>query len=479
MPDTAPTPADADSPPLGVWDAGSLIIGIVIGVSLFRVPGDVLSHVPGPLAGLSMWLLGGLLSLFGALCYCELATAYPQSGGDYVYLTRAYGRCTGFLFGWMRFTIIHPANIGAMAFVFAEHAVRLFRLPPGREALLAMSAIGLLTILNLFGVTIGKQTQNTLTVSKIAGLAAIVAAGAWLAWSGAGGEAVSTTTEGSANAMPSVNYGLALIFVLYSYGGWNDAAFVAAEVRDVRRNIPRALLLGLGTITAVYLLVNVAYIGGLGVHGVRSANTPAADLLQAAWGDSGDAAISVIVMLSALGAANGMIFAGSRVFSAMGAEHRAFAILGRWDTARRSPVRALSAIGLMSLLLVWLVGTDVGTRLIRGILASLRLEGAVLSSGAGGFETLVVGTAPIFWVFLLLSGLSVIVLRRREPEIDRPFRCGAPLVPLIFCATSAYMLWSGTVYAFNFARSLAVLSLVVLLGGFVLFLATQRRPRAL
>ena len=462
-----------------MWDAGSLIIGIVIGVSLFRLPGSVLSNVPGPLTALAMWLLGGVLSLAGALCYCELATAHPQSGGDYVYLTRAYGSCTGFLFGWMRFTLIHPANIGAMAFVFAEHAVHFFGLPSGGEAMLAIGAIIVLTGLNLGGVMLGKGTQNALSVCKIAGLAAIVVAGVRVALSNSFGGVQPPNPQPAVVSEATTNYGLALIFVLFAYGGWNDAAFVAAEVRDVRRNIPRALLAGLGTITVIYLLVNTAYIAGLGADGVRASNTPAADLLQSAWGDVGDAAISLIVMLSALGAVNGMIFAGSRVFSAMGVEHRAFSLLGHWDPERRSPVRALASIGGMSVLLVWLVGTVDGTRLLDRFIKPFGFKGAELLPGGGGFETLVAGAAPIFWIFLLLSGLSVIVLRRREPDRERPFRCGAPVVPLIFCGTSAWMLWSGAKYALTFATSLTLLSAIVLIAGGVVYAVMGRGRRSM
>jgi len=461
-PPEVPTNA-APAPPLGVWDAGSLIIGIVIGASLFRVPGAVLSNVPDASRGLLLWLAGGLLSLTGALCYCELATAYPRMGGDYVYLTRAYGPAAGFLFGWMRFAVILPANVGAMAFIFAEHTQRVM---PGVSAVaLAVGAILVLTALNLGGAAVGKRVQNALTIAKLTGLGLIVAAGVWALLSH-GAPATSKAASPAAS-----NYGLALVFILYAYGGWSDAAFVAAEVRDPRRNIPRAMLIGLGSIAAIYLAVNAAYLAGLGFDGVRSSATPAAELLQRAWGNVGETVISLIVMLSTLGAINGMLYSGSRLTASVAEDHRALRWLGGWDGVHGAPVRSLLGIGLVSLLLVWLVGTLSGKAVLQPLLRIVGDETFDWIPGEAGFDTLVTGTAPTFWIFFCLTAAAVPWLRFREPQTDRPFRCGIAVTPLLFGATSLYMLWS----SLAFARGLALLGLVVLAIGAVAY-ALSRRP---
>ena len=470
MSDAASKPAasSADSGSLSVWDAGSLIIGIVIGASLFRVPSDVFSSVPGIASGLWLWLIGGLLSLAGALCYSELAAAYPRLGGDYVYLSRAYGRGMGFLFGWMRFTVIIPANIGAMAFIFAEHARRLGQLDAAWQAPLALTAILMLTAVNLGGVTLGARVQNGLTLLKLLGLSAIILAGVVLAFGAAAPEA-SSPAESSAP-----RYGLALVFILYAYGGWSDAAFVAAEVRDARRNIPRALLLGLGAIIVLYLLVNAAYVFGLGLSGVRASSTPAAELLQRAWGRSGEVGVIVIVMLSTLGAINGMIFSGARLTVALGEGHRVFSLLGRGGQDAGNPYRAVLAIGAASVLLVWMVGTEFGVGTLVWLLTSCGLPAPAWPAGEKGFDTLVTGAAPTFWIFFCLTAAAVPVLRIRDPHVERPFRCWSPLMPLVFGATSLYMLWSSALYA----RTLAWFGAGLLLCGGLLLLVDRPTSEA-
>ena len=447
---------------LNVWDAASLIIGIVIGASLFRVPADVFGSVPGTASALLLWLLGGALSLAGALCYCELATAYPRLGGDYVYLSRAYGSWMGFLYGWMRFTIIIPANIGAMAFIFAEHTGRLGGWNSGWSAGMALAAIAALTALNLGGVALGKGVQNALTLLKLAGLTAIVAAGVYLAFNRTAPLAPPKPSE-------SINYGLALVFVLYAYGGWSDAAFVASEVRDVRRNVPRALLLGLGTITVFYLLVNCAYVAGLGLEGVRGTETPAAELLQRSWGRVGEVGVILIVMLSTLGSINGMIFSGARLTVAVGTHHRLFALFGHADD-RGNPWRAVLGLGVAAAALVWLVGTESGKSALVLVFARFGAGELRWSAGEKGFETLVTGTAPTFWVFFILTSAAVPILRWREPHVERPFRCLSPLMPLVFGATSAFMLWSSAAHA----GSLGWLGGALLVVGAGLYLASVR-----
>lgn len=423
---------------LGMWDAISIIVGIVVGMAIFRTPQMVFSNVSGPWQGLAGWTLGGLLALIGSLCYAELATAYPRMGGDYVYLSRAFGRSVGFLFGWARLVVILTGSIGAMAYAFADYALAFWALEASLAVWFAAGSVVVLTCLNLVGVICGKTVQNILSVIKVLGLVLIIVAG--MLWGGG---------QPMASAQPvAVGFGLAMVFVLYAYGGWNDAAYVAAEVRNRQRNIPLALILAISGITGIYLLVNGAYLWVLGFEGVRASATPAADVMQAVVGDWGSRAISLLIMLSALGAINGMIFTGARIYVSMGVDHRMFSWLGQWNSRRGTPIWSLLVQAAITLVLIVAVGTQLGQDVIDRGLQAVWLSPLPWDEYFGGFDTLVAGTAPVFWVFFLLTGLSLFVLRYREPHVERPFRVPAyPLTPIIFCLTSVYMLHSSLDYA--------------------------------
>jgi amino acid transporter len=451
-----PTQPDGLPARLGLFDAVSIIVGIVVGTSIFRAPPQVFSNVSGPWMGLGLWALGGALSFVGALCYAELATTYPRIGGDYVYLSRAFGRWMGFLFGWAQLTVILTGSIGVMGYAFADYAVPLFALDARWTPWLAAGAVAALTLLNLGGIVFGKAAQNILTVAKVLGLTGIVIAG--FLW----GDGSWETQQ----PMNGPGLGLAMVFVLYAYGGWNDAAFVAAEVRHRERNIPLALLLGTTGITLIYLLVNAAYLVGLGFEGVRASSAPAADLMQKTVGPWGGKAISILVMISALGAINGLIFTGARVYAAIGAEHRLFALLGRWSQRADAPVWSLVAQGVVTLGLIVKVGTESGRNAIDATLQLVGLNGLPWDDYYGGFNTLVAGTAPVFWLFFLLTGISLFVLRWKDADLPRVFTTPLyPLTPLVFCATCVYMLYSSLTYA----GSLSLIGVVPLAVGLPLY----------
>jgi len=446
---------------LGLWDAVSIIVGIVVGTAIFKTPQFVFGNVDGPWQGLGCWALGGVLALIGSLCYAELATTYPRMGGDYVYLTRAYGRWVGFLFGWAQLSVILTGSIGAMAYAFADYAIELWSFDAQWTVWLAVTPVVVLTVLNLFGVVFGKTVQNFLTGVKIIGLAGIVVAG--LVW---GGDASLSATQ----PMTGPGFGLAMVFVFYAYGGWNDAAFVAAEVRQRRRNMPLALILGTAGIALIYLLVNGAYLLGLGFEGVRASSAPAADVAKLAMGDWGAKAISLLVMLSALGAINGLIFTGSRVYASLGADHRVFALLGRWNVRRAAPFWSLVAQTAIALLLIVLVGTETGKQTIDRSLALVGLGPLPWGEYFGGFNTLVAGTAPVFWGFFLMSGISLFVLRFKDRGRERPFSAPLyPLEPILFSGMCIYMLYS----ALTYAKGLSLLGIVPLLIGLPLYFISQ------
>lgn len=361
--------------------------------------------------------------------------------------------------------MILTGSIGVMAYAFADYAVGLWRLDVAATAWLALSSVAALTLINLMGVVAGKSIQNLLSVVKVAGLLVVIVVG--LGWGGEASQAID-------RPIGSGGFGLAMVFVLFAYGGWNDAAFVAAEVRDVNRNIPRALLLGIAGITLIYLLVNGAYLWALGFEGVRSSRTPAADTLNMLSSQWGARAMSVLVMLSALGAINGLIFTGSRIHLALGADHRLFALLGRWHPRLGTPVWALMAQGLIACLLIVAVGTELGRGTIDKMLAIAGLSPLPWEEYYGGFGTLVAGTAPVFWAFFLLTGISVFVLRFKDPNRSRPFRVPLyPLTPIVFCLTSTYMLHASIVYA----KTLSLIGIVPLAIGLPLYFASNRFAR--
>jgi len=234
---------------------------------------------------LALWLVGGMLTLCGALCYAELSTTYPRDGGDYEYLNRAYGKWCGFLFGWSQIATIISVNIAAMAYAFADYAGRLWPNWQGHVLFATITPIIALSALNALGVAAGKVVQNLLTAIKVFGLAAIVLVGLSQLIQHPIGSQPITMVSGS----PSINFGRALIFVLYAFGGWTHAVYVAAEVRDQRRNLPRALTFGIAGITLIYLAINATYALVLGYSMARRTSTPAADVVGANIAPAGHA----------------------------------------------------------------------------------------------------------------------------------------------------------------------------------------------
>ena len=323
---------------LSLFDSTCIIVGIIVGAGIYEtapVVAGCMGTSPGILA---IWFAGGVLALAGSLCFAELATAYPREGGEYVYLNRAYGPWAGYLFGWSQLIIIRPGDIALMAFVFARYAATLYA--PGQHADLvyAALAVSVLTAINVAGVRGGKWTHlNLLTVAKAAGLLAIVAGG-FLA-----PDAPHVPQDSSSATFGGVK--LALILVMFTYGGWNEMACVSAEVKRPERNIVRALALGTGGVILLYLLTNAAYIAALGPTGTAESQAVAVDTLARLLPDTAARAVSVFICISALGAVNGLIFTGSRISYAMGADHRLFGKLGQWDKKLGTPVWALGAAG--------------------------------------------------------------------------------------------------------------------------------------
>ncbi|WP_407351553.1 APC family permease [Luteimonas sp. R10] len=402
-------------PTLRAREAFAITIGIVVGAGIFRTPSLVAGASGSEAVMLAAWAVGGLLSIVGALCYAELATAYPQAGGDYAYLRRAYGPRPAFLYAWARLAVIQTGSVAVLTFVIGDYLAQLFGLGDWASAPFAAAAVIVLTTLNWLGVRQGTRAQNWLTVIEIVGICLIVAAALLLAPA----DAAPVATAGGDSAI-----GLVLVFVLLTYGGWNEAVYVTAEVRDARRWMPRVLTLSLIAITALYLLVNLAYLRVLGLAGMAESDAVAADAMRRLFGGHGAIFMSALVVAAALTSANATLITGARGVYAVGRDFPALAFIGRWDARSGSPRTAMLVQGGLALLLVGL--------------------GAIARDG---FRTAVEYTAPVFWLFFLLVGVSLFVLRRRDPDLPRPFRVPLyPLLPLLFCATSGYLLYSSLAY---------------------------------
>ncbi len=467
-------------PHIGVFDGVSIIVGIVIGVGIFKAPMMVYSHVSSVWIGLGVWTIGGVLALVGALCFAELASAYPRSGGDYVYLTHAFGRFTGFMFGWAQMTILFAGSIGVMAFVFADYAMEIFPFgifdADGNGGLiqdrwstaLAILAVVVLSGLHMVGLVLGKTVQNMLTVLKVIGLTAIVLIG--LVW----GQGLSSPQSVSEVSSSTSNIGFALIMVLYAFGGWNDAALISSEIKNPSRNIVRVLLYGTGGVLLIYLVINLGYIWGLGFEGLRTSGTPATALVSLVAGESASKLMGVLVAISALGAIHGLIYTGSRIYSVFGEDFRLFSFLAYRHERVQTPVWALSLICALTIILTLIVGTQSGRTLMDSL--SLAISGAAIpwETYGGRFETLVSGTAPVFWMFFLLTGVSLFVLRYKDPKRQRPFCVPLyPVTPVLFCATSAYMLYS----SLQWAKWLSLLGIMPLLAGILVYFCWCREVR--
>lgn len=430
----------APKPLLTLSDAVALIVGIVIGTGIFKTPPQVASQAGSEIAVLLLWLAGGVVSIIGALCYAELATTYPNVGGAYYYLKRAFGKKIAFLFAWARLTVIQTGSITLAAFVFGDYASEIFRLGTFSSSIYAAVIITLLTLLNIQGIQQGKWTQNLLTAAQILGLLLVVIVGL-------------TITADATVPPPSTssgNWGLAMVFVLLSYGGWNEAAYISAEIKNRQRNIVRSLLWSIGIITAIYVLINLAFLRGLGLANMSNSSAVAADLMRAVWGTPGAIFISILIGICTLGTINATIFTGARTNYALGQDFALFGFMGRWQQLASTPASALIVQAAIALALV--------------LLGTLTRK---------GFETMVDYTAPVFWFFFLLSGISLLILRQREPDILRPFCVPFyPLTPLLFCAVCGYLLYSSIVYT-NIGALVGVL--VVAAGVPVLLWNSQRR----
>jgi basic amino acid/polyamine antiporter, APA family len=427
---------------LSLWDGIVLICGMVIGAGIFKAPSIVAGNTSSNLEFIAAWVLGGVVSLCGALVYAELAARYPETGGEYAFLSRGWGRGMAFVFAWSRMTVIQTGAIAAVSFVFGDYASEMLRLGDKSSAIYAGLGVVALTALNVAGTRESKGLQTIMQVLLFAGLIFIAVAG-FIA-----GSPAKPPTGGPGS------FGLAMIFVLLTYGGWNEAAYLSGEVRDPHRNMLRILVGGILAVTVIYLLVNLGYLAALGLGGMRESKAVAADVMRVAVGEKGVILLAFIVCLAALTTMNAAIFTGARTNYALGRDFGAFRRLGNWRESGSTPANALILQGAIALVL---------------ILAS--------SVTPDGFTAMVAYTSPVFWTFFLFTALTLFVFRRRNTDTPS-FRVPLyPVIPLAFCAACVYMLYSSINYVrFAVEFGFAVFAgLAIMAAGIPLYFLVRSR----
>jgi len=402
---------------LSVADGVFLTVGMILGALIFKAPSIVAGATSGAGQFLLAWLLGGAISLCGALVYAELAARHPDTGGEYMFLARAWGRGVAFVFAWSRMTVIQTGAIAAVAFVFGDYASEIIRFERNSPAIWAAISVIALTLLNLAGTLHSKTLQKLMESVLIAGLVLFSVAALLV---GGAPPAPASTQGGS-------SMGFAMIFVLLAYGGWNEAAYLAGEVRDARRNMTRILVGGVLAVTALYLLVNLGYLAVLGHGGVKESKAVAADVMRAIAGEKGAVLIALLVCVSVLTTVNAAIFTGARTNYAFGRDFGLFSRIGTWRDSGSTPANAVLLQGAITLLLV-----------------------GVGSTTPDGFAAMVAYTSPVFWTFFLLTGLTIFRFRFMDESQTDGFRAPFfPVVPAAFCLSCVYMLYSSIDYVRN------------------------------
>ncbi len=430
--------------PLG---AVAIIVGIVIGAGIFKTPAMV-AGITGDVGwALTIWVAGALISLMGALCYAELATLYPHAGGDYHFLTRAYGKNVSFLYGWAKAMVINTGSIALLAFVFGDYMTKVLPLGANSAIYWAFLIVIALTLINLIGIHASASIQTVLTVLEVSGLVAIIIAGFGIF----GNPLPAVDNPPLFSTTPQLGMlGLGMVFVLLTFGGWNESAYISAELKGTSKTIVTVIVVSLAVITIIYLLVNIALINGLGLKALASSKAAPADLLGLAFGPVGEKLLGLFVAVAALTSINATMIVGARTNYAIGEDWEGLSKMGKWEASRGSPTFAYLVQGVISLALV--------------------AFGALQSDG---FEAMVEFTAPVFWSFLFLVGLGLFILRFKDRSV-RPFSVPLyPITPLIFCGSCAYLAYSSITYAHS--KGAAAISFYVMLAGIVALLILRLR----
>jgi basic amino acid/polyamine antiporter, APA family len=427
-------------PALSTFGAVIIMLGIVIGGGIFAFP-PLVADLTGSVGWMfAAWLLGAALTLVGALCYAELAAAFPNAGGDYHFLTLAYGRNVSFFFGWARAMVIITGSIALLSFVFGDYMSRVYVLGQNSSAVYAALTVAALTAINVSGLRRSARAQSLLTILLLAGMLCVLLAGIL---------APAADAPPLKQTAPPLNLGTALLFVLFAFGGWNEAAYVSAEVKGGARSMLRVLVIAVIVIAAIYLAFIWALLHNLGFSGLAESEAVAADAARRAFGATGEKIVGALVAVAALTSINATMIVGARANYSVAGDWPIIGFMNRWDGKRGAPVAAYLVQGAIALLLV--------------LLAAFEQDGV---------RAMVEFTAPVFWFFFLLTGIALFVLRRKYPGRPRPFKVPLyPLLPLIFIVTCGYLLYRSLIHAQS-QNSIEV-ALYVMAAGFAAWLVAR------
>lgn len=384
------------------WDVAALAVGIIIGSGIFAVPPSIARSLDTFGSMLSVWVLGGILALAGALCYAELAAMFPRAGGAFVFLHETYGPLVSFCYGWSALLITYPASIAAIAMVFANYLARLVPLSASGQIGAAAAICLIISVVNILGTRVGAGVQRTLTAAKIAALGLLPILGLLLA--------KGDVSRLSGGLVPTGGWtlsawALAMASVMWTFEGWADAPTIGGEVKNLKRDVPLGLAMSALAVTFVYVAVNAGYVYLLGMEGVARTESVASEAGRLVFGAQGELWITILVVVSTAGSINGSVIGGSRVFYAMASEGLFLKSIARVHPRFLTPVNSLALLGVFSALYT-LMGT---------------------------FEQVMRYFVFMATIWFALTILAVIILRRKRPQAERPFRVPLyPFSPLLF-----------------------------------------------
>jgi APA family basic amino acid/polyamine antiporter len=444
---------------LGLWGAVAIVVGTVIGSGIFLVPRAMIQRVGTPEMVFFVWIFGGMLTLAGALSYAELSAALPEAGGEYVYLREAYGPLWSFLYGWTQMWVAKSGSIATLATAFFYYLTNFFPqldrifytipLPIGPHGgplelrygqLLAMALVLFLAGVNYFGVKIGGAVQVAVTVIKVALILFIIVAG--LGWGH-----IHAPASGTVQPLTLAGFFAALVAALWAYDGWNNVSMVSSEIRHPQRNLPTALIWGTVVVIGIYLAANAAYFYVLSGPEVAASNRVAADMMRKILDGPGANAVSVAAMISIFAALNGSILSGSRVPYAMARDGYFFSRVARVHPEYRTPGVSILAMSAWAAVLVL----------------------------SGRYEQLFTYVIFASWILYGMTTAAVVVLRRKRPDLPRPYRTlGYPIVPVLFVLVACVLVVSTL---FDSPRE-SLLGLALILIGLPFYLGWKRRRPA-
>ena len=394
---------------LNFFDGATLLVGSVIGSGIFVVPSLIAQRVPEPGLVIGIWIFSGLLVLCGALTLAELGTMLPESGGLYVYMREAYGPFWAFLYGWTIMLVAIPGSIAALCTAFMLYLKVFVPLSLVAEKVLGLLLLAALAFVNVRGVKQGAGVQSLFTLLKVSGLVALIGLALFIGQGSATNFQPVLPPAFSTSIITAI--GLSMISTLFAYDGWHFVGFVAGEIRDPQKNVPRSIILGVFIVIAIYVSANLAYIYVLGQPRIATSERVAADAMSSMVGPAGATFISLTILCSTFGAISANVLAGPRVFFAMAKDGLFLPALARVDGRYHTPANAIWAMSLWA-----------------GVL-----------SLSGGYEHLITMSQFANWIFFTMVIASVIVLRRKHPEWPRPYRTtGYPVTAVVFVLVSSF-----------------------------------------